>query len=201
MKKKLILFAYCILLCITVTFSWLFDILPNHVYEVIIDYQNNGLFIVNANMDANLFMQEQDGGEFVEVKESFGFDHSRLIPNAVIPFYMNIHNTGTSNTSVTVTLLMQVEDPALLDVLFIDIVVAADSSNAGKHVYKKLSEAERLGDSDSTEYALTLYGVDNKLFVKGQSEVKLDGYLYFDRNADSTYQGKSLEIISFRLEQ
>ena len=201
MRKKLILVAYCVLLCITVTFSWLFDILPNHVYEVIIDYQNNGLFIVNANMEAELYMQEQDGGEFVEVKDSFSFDSVRLIPNAVIPFYVDIHNTGTANTSLMITLLLQVDDPALLDVLFVDIVVAADDSNTGKHVYKKLSEAERIGDSDSTEYALTLYASNNKLFVKGLSTVRLDSYLYFDRNADSTYQGKSLEIISFRLEQ
>jgi hypothetical protein len=171
------------------------------VYEVVIDYQNNGLFIVNANMDAALYMQEQENGEFIEVEEAFAFDNTRMIPNAVIPFYVDIRNTGETNSSITVTVLMNVEDPTLLDVLFIDVVVASDDSNAGKHVYKKLSEAERIGDSDSTEYSLALYTLDNKLFVKGMSTVRLDSYLYFDRNADSTYQGKSLEIISFRLEQ
>ena len=202
MRKKLILAAYCALLCITVTFSWLFDILPNHVYEVVVDYQNNGLFIVNANMEAKLYMQEEDNGEYVEVKEDFAFDGTRLIPNAVIPFYIDVTNNGDTSSLITVTVLMNVEDPTLLDVLYIDVVVASDDSNTGKHVYRKLSEAVRVGDERSTEYSLTLYGSDNRLFVRGgETTVKLDCYLYFDRNADSTHQGKSLEITSFRLEQ
>ncbi len=201
MRKKLMLAAYCILLCITVTFSWLFDIVPNHVREVVIDYEKNGLFIVNANMKAELYMQELEGGEPVAVTDSFTFDASRLIPNAVIPFYLNITNTSAANTSFMVTVILHVEDPSLLDVLFMDVVVASDDANTGKHVYKKLSEAERIGGSDSKEFSLTLYSAQNKLFVKGNSTIKLDSYLYFDRNADSTYQGKSLEIVSFRLEQ
>jgi len=201
MRKKLLLAAYCVLLCITITFSWLFDIVPNHVREVVIDYQNNGLFIVNANMDATLYMQEQEGGEYVEVTDSFSFDNTRLIPNAVIPFYVDITNTGAANTSFMVTVILHVEDPTLLDVLFMDVVVASDDSNTGKHVYMKLSEADRIGDSDSKEFSLTLYSAQNKLFVRSGATIRLDSYLYFDRNADSTYQGKSIEIVSFRLEQ
>ena len=99
MRKKLILAAYCALLCITVTFSWLFDIVPNHVKEVVIDYKDRGhLFIANANMRGSLFMQDPSG-TYVEVDESFSFDSNRLIPNAVIPFNIDIQNTGSSNIS------------------------------------------------------------------------------------------------------
>lgn len=202
MGKKLLLVAYCILLCITITFSWLFDIEPNYVQNIVIDFEKNNLFIVNAKIEAKLFM-EQNGND-VQVDDSFELDSSLLIPNAVIPFYITISNTGESNTLLTMTLLISVNesDLCLLDMLYVDMVVASDDAGVGTHVYKKLSEAKRIGNTN--EYSLPLYSSENKLFVKSGGEdeaVKLKGYLYFDRNADSTYQGKSFKIVSFRLEQ
>ena len=209
MKKRLLLILYCLLLCCTATFAWILNGDPEYVRNIVIDYtDDNKMCISSVNVKANAYFIMESG----EVPaEQFELDASELIPDTMIPFRITLdyqaQDPEKSALPVKLTLVgITVSDPRLLNMMYISVTPKNEglsSTNGRGSVYKCFSEAKLMGDG--VTYSLDIYDSENRLFIPHNEEngpaSELDCYLYFDRKADATYQGMSINITSFRLEQ
>jgi hypothetical protein len=97
---------------------------------------------------------------------------------------------------------MNVSDARLLDVMFIDFVAGDGFNLSGEnyHVYRKLSESVRIGEENSGDFLLDIYGDTNRILIPNKESVTLNGFFFLSEEATAVHQGMALNAISFRIE-
>ncbi|MBE6605020.1 MAG: hypothetical protein E7639_04885 [Ruminococcaceae bacterium] len=211
MKRHVMLIAYTLVLCITVTFAWILSGEPHAVPFIEMNYTgSNKLVISSTGVRAEVLFRE--GQDYVPAKE-FTLDSTELVPNTIIPFKITLDHQSLEDdrSAIAVKLSLsgiRVSDPRLLSMMYISVTPKNEdlTSEEGRGtIYKSFSDAEPVGEGESITYRLNIYDSDNKLLIPhndaDDAPSELECYLYFDRNADATYQGLTMDISYFRLEQ
>lgn len=210
MKKRILIIFYALLLCVTASFAWLSNFHANVVKTIDIDFQDGALTVVDLDFDAYIETRNSDG-DFERIPEGiFKFDSKQMIPDSITPFKIKIKNYSTSESNkAKLGLAIRIDpvkqgDVNILDMFYIDVVAGNGFGENKLHVFLKLSEAEPIGNENSGEYFLWIYGDGKEITVpptKAETEyVTLDCSFYYDQNATAEYQNKAIHAMAFRLE-
>ncbi len=211
MKKRILIIFYALLLCVTASFAWLSNFDKTTVKNVNIDYRNGALTVVNLDFDAYIETQNADGA-YVRIPdgEAFKFDQKKMVPDTITPFKIKIKNFSESQSNKAKLGLAIRIDPVkadevnILDMFYIDVVAGNGFGKNKHHVFLKLSEAEQIGNKNSGEYFLWIYGNGSDITIPPTTDaneyVTLDCSFYYDQDATAEYQNKSIQALAFRLE-
>ncbi len=212
MKKRIFLLVYALALCVTMTFAWILTGEPHRVPYIFMDYTgNNKLVISSTGVKADVLFRDGEG--YVPAKE-FVLDSKTLVPNTIVPFKITLdyQSKEADKAGIAVKLSLsgiRVSDPRLLEVMYISVTPKNESltsENGRGMIYKSFAHADPIGEGENITYRLSIYDSDNKLIIPhndaGDTPSELECYLYFDKeNADASYQGLTMDISYFRLEQ
>ncbi len=211
MKKHVLLLIYTVILCITVTFAWILSGEAHRVPYISMDYTgDNKLVISSTGVKAEVLFR--DGDDYVPAKE-FVLDSKMLTPNTIIPFKIRLdyQSVDGSRSGIAVKLSLsgiRVSDPRLLEMMDISVTPKNEgltSENGRGMIYMSLNNASPVGEGENITYRLNIYDSDNKLIIPhndaGDPPSELECYLYFSSEADASYQGMTMDISYFRLEQ
>ena len=133
-----------------------------------------------------------------------------MVPDSITPFNIKINNkSATESRKAKLSVAIRI-DPVemgsvnVLDVLYLEVVAGSGFAGTNNyHVFTKLSDAQIIGDEDSGEYLLMIYGNGSEIIIpptEAGQYVTLACSFYYDQNATAEYQNKSVEAIQFRLE-
>lgn len=211
MKKRIFVVICALLLCVTASFAWLSNFQANYVTNLKVDYENGALSVVGLGFSG--YIETKDAsGEFVRIPdgEAFKFDAKQMVPDSITPFNIKINNkSATESRKAKLSVAIRI-DPVemgsvnVLDVLYLEVVAGSGFVGTNNyHVFTKLSDAQIIGDRDSGEYLLVIYGNGSEIIIPPTEEgqyVTLACSFYYDQNATAEYQNKSVEAIQFRLE-
>ena len=222
MKKRILIIVYVLLLCVTTTFAWLSNSQEQRARTLSVDLEDGKAVITDLSFDAVLEKQNAEGN-YEAVEGAYSFDKKTMVPGARTPFRIKITNLGTTTKDTKLVLDMHIDDfdPTdeinILDMLYIDIVLGEGfGASDVRHVFKKLSEATVIGDTDSGSFSLVLYGEGEEITVPAPVDKNRNGVIseeerlasavaincsfYYDQNATAEYQDMSISALSFRLE-
>ena len=207
MKKHLLLFINCLLLCCTVSLAWIISGNPEAVNNLLFNYtEQNKMVISSVKVETTVVLLKD--GEEIPLNQGFELEPGTLIPDSMIPFRIkfNYQSTDEEHSSIAICLSLvglTASDARLLDNVSISVTPVTDGLNApnGPHtIYKSLGEA--ILSSDGSSYTLSIYDNANRLYIphKEDGESVLDCYLIMNENADASFQNMWLDIRAFRLE-
>ena len=215
MAKKMLLLFWCLLLCVTVSFSWIIFQEKNKVRHAIIDYNDNGsLVVAPEKIIMTVLMNDPETDRMVPIGSSTDsftensslFEVENVVPNSIVPFKIRLHNTSNEIIRMKLSIDRLVCDEKLLSSensrVFFSAVGASSYSAypeiAPDNLYTSLSAAQPVEGSSENAYYLTIY---ETIYVPptGDSDyVEIDCYFYFTKEMDNTFQNLNFQVLSFR---
>lgn len=222
MKKRILIIVYALLLCVTASFAWISNFSETHVKSSVqINYNNGALTVWNNNFEGKLMVPKVVGTnadgtpkEEWNVVENHIFDSTKFVPDSVTPFRLGIKNKSGENQQARLSLVfkMPTEDVELLNYIYINVIgIEVENKNPewsfakedSYHRFVKLSEAEQISSNDGeSEFVLRLYSYSNPIAVPNVNNrfFEFDCFFYFDPEAPTEMQHKSISAMAFRLE-
>lgn len=218
MKKRIYLVFLCILLCVTISFSWIITNKNNLVKFARVDFYSDNagtLVVAPKKIHMSVLMKDSDTGEMKVIGTSNDkkvqgaqlFEVKDIVPNSNVPFKIRFRNKSTQVIRLKVSLERIVCDERLLaegnSKVYISAVAGATYANypdvvAPGNLYQPLSIAQKLENSAENEYYLTLYEMIRIPPTGQDGFVDIDCYLYFDKTMDNAYQDLAFSVLSFR---
>ena len=211
-KKRILIIFYALLLCVTASFAWLSNFEKNYVSDVRIEYSDGALTVANLNFDAYI-ERSNDDGTFTALGdgENFTFDSKKMVPDAITPFNIKIRNTSSTESrkaKLSVALRIDPEEAKqanILDVIYLEMVAGDGFSGTNMyHIYVRLDEASKVGNTADGEYFFYIYGEGEEIIIPPSTSVDdyvtLNCKFYYDQSATAEYQNKSIQTVAFRLE-
>ena len=217
MKKRIFLIFWCLLLCVTVSFSWIITNKENIVKFVRVDYTgNNGTLVVAPKkIQMSVLMNDPTTNEMKVIGSSTDvknpnnelFEVKNIVPNSNVPFKIRLKNKSSEVIQLKISLERFVCDERLLQEgnskIYLSAVAGSNYANypnvvAPENIYEPLSVAQKMENSEENEYYLTLYEMVRVPPTGQDGFVDIDCYFYFDKNMDNTYQDLDFSVLSFR---
>lgn len=218
MKKRILIIVYALLLCVTASFAWISNFDQSRVESVMFNYNNGALTVWNNNFEGKLMVPVVEGTNAdgtpkeiwkdVDKNKIYTFDSTKFVPDSVTPFRLGIKNISGEDQQARLSLVfkMDTEDVELLNYIYINII-GVESGNFAKedsyHRFVKLSEAEQISNNgEEAEFVLRLYSYSNPVAVPKVNNrfFEFDCFFYFDPEAPTEMQHKSISAMAFRLE-
>lgn len=220
-KKKILLAAYVLLLCITVSFAWILNPEKNVSDSFFIQYgsdSGNRLVVAPRDVEMTVYAQQEERWQKVgsssdkeESQERFRVDSQSVIPNSSVPFRIRIKNQSNSVIRIRVELVGIVCDQILVadEIIYASALGSMEYSNYSvmtpENVYLSLNNDGVLVETDeenhTATYNLVLYE-EIEVPITGDDYVELDCYFYFDKDRmTNVCQNKTLYVSSFRATQ
>ena len=223
MKKRILIIVYALLLCVTASFAWISNFDQSSVAAVKFNYNNGALTVWNNNFEGKLMVPEVVGTNAdgtpkevwkdVDPTKKYIFDSTKFVPDSVTPFRLGIKNKSGEDQQARLSLIfkMSTEDVVLLNYIYINIIgIEAEQLGSWSfakedsyHQFVQLSEAEQFSSKDGeAEFVLRLYSYSNPVAVPNVNNrfFEFDCFFYFDPEAPTEMQHKSISAMAFRLE-
>ena len=215
MSKHIWLVFWCLLLCVTISFAWIMFQPENLVNHVVIDYDTGGeLVVAPEKIVMTILMNDPTTGVMTPIGRSTDqyqdnmelFEVQDIVPNSIVPFKIRLQNTSNEIIRLKLSIDRLVCDEKLLSPVDSKVYFSAVGASsyasypeiAPENLYKSLSAAQPLEDSDENAYYLTIYETIYVPPTGQDSYVEIDCYFYFTKDMDNTYQNLDFRVLSFR---
>ena len=221
-KKKILIAAYSVLLCITVSFAWILNPERNVSDSFFIEYGGdsaNSLVVSPKDIEMLVYAQRSEQWKLVgsssdkkDGEDLFKVDAQTIIPNSSVPFRIRLKNKSEKTVKVRITLTGIVCDKTLVDqeIIYTSALGSIEYSKydvkTPENVYLSLNTNGELVSTDDEKntamYNLVLYEEVEIPVTANNDYVELDCYFYFDKDRmTNVCQNKTFYVSSFRAEQ
>lgn len=226
-KKWILLGIYSILLCMVVSFAWIFDQNKYPAKYVFFGYgdtkedTNGKLVIAPTDVEMTLYVLKdgiwRTAASSTDKKAQsklFVVEPQKVIPDANIPFRIRFKNKTDEKVTVKLTMSGVVCDKALTpsdkDILFVGALGSMEYSKypdvkQPESIYLPITDGSLVATNEqknTNTYEFVLYD-DIEVPVMADGEyVEIDCYFYFDSEAmTNSCQNKTFYVTSFRAVQ
>lgn len=221
-KKKILIAAYSVLLCVTISFAWILNPERNVSDSFFIEYggdSENSLVISPKDIEMLVYAQRSEQWRLVgssadknEGENLFRVESQKVIPNSSVPFRIRLKNKSEKTVKLRITLTGIVCDKTLLegDIIYASAIGSMEYSkynvNTPASVYLCLNKDGEIVSTDDEKntvmYNLVLYETVEIPVTENNDYVELDCYFYFDKDRmTNVCQNKTFYVSSFRAEQ
>ena len=204
-KKLTITTIILILMCITVSFAWMMDVVGPSGNAVVFDYEN-ALYVSSNNLEINISVEQNEQYiplyRYIEGEKNLNtlavFDNKA--PGDTIKFSINIKNT--SDLEVTVSVLFSEILASHQD--FLEFMEVGVISFSGMRKYKDSPIVEEFAIKDRiTDYenfvfdpekSISINFLNNLKIPVGEEGVNIKFYIRLSTKAENTLQNQTFKI-------
>ncbi len=204
-RKSILIIAYSILLCVTISFAWILAVEPNVVQNVNINYDDDDQLIIAPSDIEGQIIVTNGNGEEVQLDENFSIQSNEIIPNSVVPFKIRLRNNTELATKIDLSIVgIEVSNEKILNVVYFSATPSSGwTTNVPLSVYKQFGDAQKgtVNDRYSMKVMeeITLRPTDTN---NEQDCLEFSCYLYFDgETMTNEHKNITLSLGAFRITQ